>query len=530
MARLLLLSDSNFLNNIGEFKGRKIEGLEVKSCQSCRLALSELAVAEEGIVVVACLDMIAADISRSTTTDAGSSVEVYYNQLLLRLVDKVDEAEGKLAIGVVAPLFWTTLSDEVKRSMNHTYKLMKVAPIRNIFFTEYLRDVKAGADGTHLTKRSAGLYIQHIHDLFGKIADATGLGPVVLLPQQPEPEQGQQSVSADMDWTEEVNSMTDDDAVTALGPPTEDEAIFPPTRTTTMLSASILIPPSRIETRLHTEVPRPILGDTQSRLLRLANPFPDMTVPPPTFGSGDQLHRGSESPTLASLARRVGALESTTFHNNVMMAALKEDQDAEANKAMLNRITFSAVVIEGLQAMSEADKVKAMKEKVMEIVNSIKDPEQTFELLFVKHLNNQIRGQRSAVIEAKFANATQAQDIRKKFVEKHKELGLKINVTPVVRVATRVRVEMMHSIANLLLKKDLTVTKAMCVQFIPKPVIKVVRKNVGGTEITRTMSFTEAVCWIRAQGLENALDLGKARARLGALFRGTVAQHFVLMD
>ena len=129
MARLLLLSDSNFLNNIGEFKGRKIEGLEVKSCQSCRLALSELAVAEEGIVVVACLDMIAADISRSTTTDAGSSVEVYYNQLLLRLVDKVDEAEGKLAIGVVAPLFWTTLSDEVKRSMNHTYKLMKVAPI-----------------------------------------------------------------------------------------------------------------------------------------------------------------------------------------------------------------------------------------------------------------------------------------------------------------------------------------------------------------------------------------------------------------
>ena len=488
--------------------------------------MSELAVAEDGIVVVSCLDMVAADIVRSTPNDADRAIEIYYNQLLLRLVDKVDEADGKLAIGVVAPLFWTSLPKEVRRSMHHTYKLMMNSPLQNIWFTEYLKDVKAGADGTHLTRRSARHYIQHIHDLFSLISTKSGIGSLVF----EQLEQGQQAGNSAMDWSEEVG--TDEEAVTTLGPLEDEEDAPPPTRTTTMLSASLLRPPSRQETMLPPEVSGTRIGDTQARLMRLANPasFPDLTVPPPIFSSGGHPYRVSESPTLASLARRVGALESTTFHNNVMMAALKEDQDAEANKAMLNRITFSAVMIEGLQAMSEADKVKAMKEKVMEIVNSIKDPEQTFELLFVKHLNNQIRGQRSAVIEAKFANATQAQNIRKKFVEKHKELGLKINVTPVVRVATRVRVEMMHSIANLLLKKDATVTKAMCVQFIPKPVIKVMRKNAGGTEISRTMSFTEAVCWIRAQGLENALDLSKARARLGASFRGTVAQHFVLMD
>ena len=86
--------------------------------------------------------------------------------------------------------------------------------------------------------------------------------------------------------------------------------------------------------------------------------------------------------SLANLERRVEMLEDTTFHNNLMMAALKEDQDTEANKAMLNRVTFSGVAIEGLTSMNEADRVKAMKEKVMEIVDSLKDEGQVFDLQF----------------------------------------------------------------------------------------------------------------------------------------------------
>ena len=113
MARLLLLSDSNFVNNIGDYKGRKIKGLEVKSCQSRKAVLSELAQADEGIVVLSCFDIIAADVAKSNVVDADRAVEVYLNQVLFKLVEKVDESDGKLAFGVAAPLFWSTHSEEV---------------------------------------------------------------------------------------------------------------------------------------------------------------------------------------------------------------------------------------------------------------------------------------------------------------------------------------------------------------------------------------------------------------------------------
>ena len=55
MARLLLFADSNFLNNIGDFPGRKIKNLEVRSCKSKKELISELTGINQGVVVVACL-------------------------------------------------------------------------------------------------------------------------------------------------------------------------------------------------------------------------------------------------------------------------------------------------------------------------------------------------------------------------------------------------------------------------------------------------------------------------------------------
>ena len=120
MAKQLLLSDSNFVNNIGDYKGRKIKGLEVKSCQSRKAVLSELAQAEEGIVVLSCFDSIAADVAKTNAVDADRAVEVYLNQVLFKMVEKLDESNGKLAFGVAAPLFWKTHSEEVKRALSHT--------------------------------------------------------------------------------------------------------------------------------------------------------------------------------------------------------------------------------------------------------------------------------------------------------------------------------------------------------------------------------------------------------------------------
>ena len=77
MSKILLVTDSNFVNNINEFRGRKISNLEVKSCQTRRLALQELAGPEEGIVVIACLDMIAADVANNVKDIATSWMYKY---------------------------------------------------------------------------------------------------------------------------------------------------------------------------------------------------------------------------------------------------------------------------------------------------------------------------------------------------------------------------------------------------------------------------------------------------------------------
>ena len=106
MARILLLADSNFSNNVGVFRGRKVRNLEWKSCQSRKSVLDEINLFEEGILVVACLDMIAADVTKNTSVDnADNAVEVYYSQLLYKLIEKVDDGNGRVAVGIVAPLF-----------------------------------------------------------------------------------------------------------------------------------------------------------------------------------------------------------------------------------------------------------------------------------------------------------------------------------------------------------------------------------------------------------------------------------------
>ena len=123
----------------------------------------------------------------------------------------------------------------------------------------------------------------------------------------------------------------------------------------------------------------------------------------------------------------------------------------------------------------------------------------------------------------------QAKDLRAQFVKKRKEMPDKLNITPVVRLATRVRVEMMHSISAMVKRVDPTVDRAMCLQYAPKPVIKIFRKTAAGADVTKTMSFTESITWVKVNGLEDRINLAKAYERAGASSRGTLAQSFVLL-
>ena len=533
MARLLLLADSNFQNNYGNYPGRKIKDLGIKSCQSRRVAMSELASVNEGIVVVACLDMIAAEVSKSTPDQASEAVEVFYNQILHKLIECVDMADGKLAVGVVAPIFWTTHSAPVKRSMHHAYKLMKKVSLQGIYFTEYMKDVNAGPDGTHLTSISANRYIQHIVEFFSDISEKSGVAPVDL--------EGVELVaSGSGSWAEDQPSGQDPEAVVSLAPP-EDSDMPSPTRTLTMLSASML---SSSFGRASGPNPRPLAipVSTRDRLMRLAHgpsTGVDLSVPPPLLdGARLQGHDVWRSPDVLSslqrIERRLGCLEAKSFYDNVMMAGLKEEQDAEANKAMLNRVIFSKVNMPNLANLTDEARLNAIKGRINEIIESVKSPDKQYKILFVKHLNHRVRGQKKGVIEVKLESPQQAADLRADFVKMQKESeedrATRMNINPVVRLSTRVRVEILHSVVDLYKRHDPSVVRAMCLQYIPKPVIKIIRKSAGGTEFARTMTFIEAVCWVKENDYCNTIKLGRAYERAGSAFRATMTQNFVLMS
>ena len=525
MARLLLVTDSNFVNNIGDYRGRKISNLEVKSCQTRRAAMQEINSMEEGIAIIACLDMIAADVAQTTPGDAERAIEVYYTQLLHKLIEKIDESNDRLAFGVVAPLFWTSHSETVKRAINHSYKLLKSTPVNRIWFSDYLKEIRAGVDGVHLTSSSATKYIEFINNYFVSIDDLSGLGLVTL-------ERRSSLAGSGINWADEAGDRPDAEAVSLLGPPEEDTEMVTPTRTTTMLSTSILRTPpasAQVAAPALSQNFEPRISSTQARLINLAGSFQDFSVPPPPTGIPPNLPPDLSS-CLTKIERRIGKIEMKAFYDNLTFAALKEEQDFEANKAQLNRVTVSGISIPGIHSMRDVDRVKAMKAKISELIDSIKEESQVFEIHFVRHLNKQKKGDDMAVIEVKLADVKQAKDMRAAFVAKRKSLADKINVTPVVRLATRVRVEMMHSIAFMLKKCDRSIDRALCLQYVPKPVIKIVRKTMGGTEVTRTMSFIDAICWVKEEGLTDKIDFNKAYQRAGATFRGTLAQNFVLLD
>ena len=524
MARLLLVTDSNFINNVGDYQGRKLKNLEVKSCQSRRTAMAMINGADDGILIVACLDMVAADIAKSTSNagDVERVIEMSFNQLFQDLIEKVGESNGQLAVGVVAPLFWTSHSKEAAHAMSHAYKLRKDSTMKNIWCTDFLRGIRAGVDGTHLTSTSANKYIEFIYNFVVQISGDSGIGTMEF-------EDGVASnPEVRSNWSEEMDAQ-DGEAVTRHGPP--EEEVNAPMRSDTMLSTSIL--DMDFGQALSGQPPRP--GSTQSRLLQMSGTVLDLSIPPPvSMGprpAGSPIGRipSRQPPTLASLDERINSLEAKSFYDNLTMAALKEDQDTEANRAMLNRVVMSGVEIQGLDKMDESGKIRAMKAKVTEIIDALKEENQSFEIQFVRHLNKQIKGVKFAVIEIRFPDSKQAKDLRAQFVKKRKEMPDKLNITPVVRLATRVRVEMMHSISAMVKRVDPTVDRAMCLQYAPKPVIKIFRKTAAGADVTKTMSFTESITWVKVNGLEDRLDLAKAYERAGASSRGTLAQSFVLL-
>ena len=100
---------------------------------------------------------------------------------------------------------------------------------RHILLAERL-----GLDGVHLTEISAFKYIQRINDFFKSVGEKAGTSLVRFEGS------GLEAGAAAVSWADDIPAV-DHDAVMALGPP-EEMDVASPTRTTSVLSTSILHP------------------------------------------------------------------------------------------------------------------------------------------------------------------------------------------------------------------------------------------------------------------------------------------------
>jgi len=412
-----------------------------------------------------------------------------------------------------------------------------------------------GRDRIHLITRAGRKYVEIVYEMFKMIDQSQECGLVEF--ESPDFTLTPEAAGA-MRWDEEEAEQAEEEEVAMeIVPPTDP---ISPSRTLSSVSASML---PRLESSRNRVDPRPSQGALQNPLtganatqvrpggtVGQRNPEVRFAVPPPSLPqpiasvfrapAPPQVTPPTSWPTMLTpelstslirIEQRIGTLEAKSLQDNLMMATLKEEQDTEANRAMLDRVTVVGLSIPGLFEMRDNDKIEPMRERLQELFDYLADEGQKFEAGYVRHLNRQLRGRRTAVIEVRLGSEKQAGELRTNFIKKRDNRELNgVNIIPSVRLATRVRVEILHAIGNVIKSKDSTVTKTQCLQFIPKPILKITREDPRGHEFVRSMTFIEAIVWIKENGHEKLVDLQKAYDRAGSAFRGVLSQSFVIMN
>jgi len=477
------------------------------------------------------------------------AVELAYNHILWKVMERLDDGEGQLAVGVVAPIFWRAHSKPTWDGMHHAYSLARKYPVQRLFFSEYVPGLGMKKDRIHLVPRAGRKYVELVHEFFKKIDHDLKLNlvhfesPDLTMTLTPD-----LALATGHEEEDEDEDMDMDEAGMEATLPTETVS---PARTLSNVSPSMLRSMSGVNPiSLNPGSGFGVLtGSNAISLAPAAHPFGRQlfTVPPPRGPptATSSAHQQPPPPpttwptmltpelstSLARIEERIGALERKSLQDNIMMAALQEDQDAEANRTMLDRLTISGIQIQNIRRMKDIERNPLMRTKVEEAINMFKEEDLEFQIAFIRHLNRQARKPDDTVLEVRFKDSKQAASVRSSYIKKKDDPTLDgLFITPTVRLATRVRVEVLQAIARLVKKEDSTVTKTQCVQFIPKPILKVFRKDSNGSEYFRTMTFIDSVVWVKENDVEKKLDLTKAYRRAGAAFKGILAQNFVIMS
>ena len=533
MAKFLLLGDSNIANNLQHQAILGKGQFDFKKCTTKGLFIDKILAAQLDFIVVAGIDCIVNE-ALSAPRESERSISLVLNNLVSKIVEKIeDDNSANVTIVIVSPLYWDDFNDDVKKSLQNTFKQIRKDWKHLIKFIPPCPGMAYMPDKIHLNELSGVRYLNHI------IKKACSLAKIIP------------TAATNPSWADDVElqqmedeEMEQDDSQM---PPPVDRNISAGTQgynqlplpsqpmTSTALSHHQV--PAQFSQQFQHFVPPPV---SQSSFV--SNPFPQiLTIPAPAPAPTSNPTNQDLLQKIENLVKRVESVEDKAFYDNLMFAAIKEDQDDVVNRANLNKVTVTGVQITNFNRMAENEKPAAMKEAVNAIIALVTaDAErEKRKVVFVRHRNHRIRNAKAAVIEARFEDANQATSFRKDFVAKVKQLTADkqlpdelsgISTYPVQTLGTRVRATLLKAMANVVTEVSSAGISAYCMPFITRPLMKIVTKtNDSSNPSIQSFSFVESIMKLRSYNDLRRVSLNDAYQLAGSTFRGRLEQHFIIL-
>ena len=513
MARLLLLGDSNVANNLHHQAVVGKGQYDFKKCTTKGLFVDKLLAAQADHIVIAGIDCIVNE-ALSSPRESERCVSLVLNNLVSKVVEKLeDEGSGNPVVVLASPLYWEDFADDVKKSVQASFKQIRKDWKSKIKFLPPCPGVKFLPDRIHLDELSGVRYVNHI------IKKSCSLAKI-----NPNP-------ATNPSWADDVElqQMEDEEMEQDDSQPPETSNNLTRTVSSVTLQSRPPAAPFQVEQMAQFALPPP----SQQHSI-LSQPFPHVLSLPASGPSNQDLMA-----KIDQLSKRVDSVEDKAYYDNLTFAAIKEDQDEAANQRYLDRVTLTGIKIEGFHQLAEKDKPAAMKAAVNQIIEKVTSDSEKDDriVVFTRHRNGHIRNAKSVVIEARFQEVKQAVAFRKDYVAKYKALKAAdelppelegVATFPVQTLSTRIRTILLKSMAKVVDGASGPNISAYCQQFLTRPMLKIVNKGSNFTNV-QSYGFVDSILMLRRHGDLHRVALDEAYQLAASKFRGRLEQHFVIL-
>ena len=222
-------------------------------------------------------------------------------------------------------------------------------------------------------------------------------------------------------------------------------------------------------------------------------------------------------------------------------AGTKEDMDKVETEKNMNKIILTGIEIHDLWAenLTWPNKLDKIKKAVADLINII-DPEGTYELGYVRHLNHKLKASRQ-IFEITMGSETQAKMLRKAYGARVKTWREEKNfpdevkgtsISPSLTLATRVRIAIMKILAKELKERKEDID-AWVIQHVARPVLKIEETGSDDTKILKSFGFAQAITYFQKECPHVHLSsqvLYDAYSLAGIRFGLELSHYFVILD